>query len=66
MAGVVCRGGFQVGEAGACGICGRFWLSAVFWGVCFCRPLVYGFLFFSLVVQPWACVGSPESRLYPP
>ena len=58
LAGVVCHGGFPVGEAGAFGICGSGFGFLVVFGVYALPP--YGH-----VVHLWGCVRSPESRRYP-
>ena len=70
LTGVVRRGGFSIGEAVAFGSWhpwGWFWLSGglvagTLWG---CVLLPPSGLFY-LVVHSWGCVGSPESRPYPP
>ena len=62
LAGVVCDGGFPIGEARAFGLRHLwewFWLSGGFLGCMLCCPMVMWCIF-------GGCVGSPESRRCPP
>ena len=55
LAGVVCHGGFPVGEAG---LLASVVVVLAFWGFFG----VYALPPYGHVVHFWGCVGSPESR----
>ena len=70
LAGAVRRGDFGLGGSGfrlvapvgvVLAFLGGFW-PGVFEGLCFCRPLFYGFYY---VVHSWGCVAASKSRPYP-